>query len=348
MTDTQYSAWEKTQLEYKYLWAAGLGITILFTVIPNLMVILAVLKDPNRNLRRTPSNLLIASQALADLFVGAITEPLCIWYFMTFKSHVILIIEISSSLFMVASIIHVLALSYDRYVAVVTPLQYTSRITVRRTYVISGLIWLYSAFYTVYRTLFRVFYNKYHAVAIVTGLNTVFPAFIAVVIYFCLFHVIRKYKKSSHNLDSSGRATMQAYQRQRKMTVVLVAAFFLFLFCLTPWFVFYQVIDACPDCEDNKALEMYLFVGFFYLFMFKSLLNPFLYAWRLSKFRKAIQLMSPCCYRCSNRRVSTSSTSASFRDRGGNSFRRSMHSDPASGKHCVHNLLRDNSNHIVG
>ncbi|KXJ15871.1 hypothetical protein AC249_AIPGENE17771 [Exaiptasia diaphana] len=52
---------------------------------------------------------------------------------------------------------------------------------------------------------------------------------------------------------------MLAYQRQRKMTVVLVAAFFLFLFCLTPWFVFYQVIDACPNCEDNKALEMYLF-----------------------------------------------------------------------------------------
>lgn len=323
----QYKSWRETQLEYKHLWAIGLGLTAIFTTIPNFMVILAVVKDPYRNLRRTPSNLLIASQALADMLVGTVQEPLCIWWFTTFNSYAILSVEIASSIFTVSSIVHVLALSYDRYVAVVTPLQYTSRITVRRTYISSALIWLYSAFYTAYRSLFMEYYNKHHIVAILTGLNTVFPAFICLLIYMCLFHVIRKYKKRSKNLDASGRATMQAYQRQRKMTVVLVAAFLLFVFCLTPWFVLYQFIDACPDCEYNKALEMYLFCAFYYIFMLKSLLNPFLYAWRLSKFRRAISRIMPCCCRCATRRVSTGSSTASSQNRGRFSLRRSVEAE---------------------
>ena len=325
-SQVQYKTWQQTQLEYySYLWGIGLAVTAVLTVIPNFMVMLAVFKDPHRNLRCYPSNLLIASQALADLFVGAIQEPLCIWWFVTFHNGAIRVIEIVSSVFMVSSILHVLVLSYDRYVAVVTPLQYTSRMTIHRTYISSALIWGYSVVYTAYRSILREFYNKQHIVAIVTGLNTVFPAFLGLVLYVCLFHVIRKYKQSSHNLDASGRATIQAYQRQRKMTIVLVAAFLLFLFCLTPWFVFYQVIDACPDCEHNKDLEMYLFCAFYYLFMFKSLLNPFLYAWRLSKFRKAIQQITRCC--CVEQRVSTGSSSTS-QHRGRPTFRRSVKVGP--------------------
>lgn len=323
-SQTQYTMWKQTQLKYSHLWALGLGITSLLTIIANLMVILAVVKDPQRTLRRIPSNLLIASQSLADLLVGAVLEPLCIWWFMTFHQYAITTIEISSSIFIVSSIIHVLALSYDRHVAVVTPLLYASRITTRRTYISTVFIWLYSTFYTCCRTLLTMYYNKHHVVAIITGLNTVLPAFAALVIYVCLFLVIKKYKKQSESLDSSGRATMQAYQRQRKMTVVLVAACLLFVICLTPWFVFYQFIDACPECEHNKAIEMYLFCAFYYLFMFKSLLNPFLYAWRLSKFRRAISHIIPCCCRCAARRVSATSSTASSHYRGKFSVKRSV------------------------
>ena len=317
----QYRSWKDQQLQYSHLWTIGLGITAMFTVVPNFLVIYAVMKDPNRNLRNSPSNLLIASQSMADLCVGAVQEMVCIWWFRTFDPTAIRVIEMCSSVFMVASILHVLALGYDRYVAVVTPLHYTARMTVKRTYISSAVVWGYSLFYMAIRTVLQDVFGQKRAVNILTGLNTVFPSFLGVIIYVMLYHFIRKYKKRAHKLDASGRAVMQAYIRHRKMTCVLMAAFLLFLFCLTPWFVFYQVIDACPNCEHNKDVEMYLFVAFFYIFMFKSLLNPFLYAWRLTKYRNAISRLVPCCG--IPRRIASASEGSSA-NRGIQSFRRSV------------------------
>lgn len=293
--ETQYNSWTEKQLHNSHLWTIGLVITAVLTVVPNFLVIYAVIKDPNRNLRNSPSNLLIASQSMADFFVGAVQEMVCIWWFWTFDPNAVRVIEMTSSVFMVASILHVLALGYDRYVAVVTPLQYTARMTIKRTYISSAVIWTYSLLYMAIRTILQDVFRQKRAVTILTGLNTVFPAFVGVIIYVMLYHFMRKYRNRAHKLDASGRAVMQAYMRHKKMTYVLTVAFLLFLFCLTPWFVFYQVIDSCPNCEHNKDVEMYLFVAFFYLFMFKSLLNPFLYAWRLSKYRNAISRIVPCC-----------------------------------------------------
>ncbi|KAJ7352767.1 hypothetical protein OS493_034118 [Desmophyllum pertusum] len=55
-----------------------LAILFMIATVPgNLMVILAVLFDPNKNLR-SPFTLLVANLAVTDLIVGALVEPLSI------------------------------------------------------------------------------------------------------------------------------------------------------------------------------------------------------------------------------------------------------------------------------
>lgn len=291
--DPLSTPWKEANFDLKYFWAVFVALTAIATFFANAFVVLAVWKDPNRNLQRAPSNLLIASQAVADFFVGLVQEPLCAWWILTFSSKAVHSIEAVSSLFLVSSLLHVVALSFDRYIAVAKPLQYSASVTKKRVFVWILIIWLSSSIYMSYRTVLRELNYSIVLINVISGVHTVLPSISSVVFYFRLYCVVKRHRKSAaaSNLDESGRLVMNAYRRERNMTKAMLVSLCLFLFCLTPWFVFYQVIGACPTCEDHKSYEMYLFAIFYYIFTMKSLLNPFLYAWRLSKFRVVFKSM---------------------------------------------------------
>lgn len=291
--DPLSTPWKEANFDLKYFWAVLVVLTATATSFANALVVLAVWRDPNRNLQRVPSNLLIASQAVADFFVGLVQEPLCAWWILTFSSRAVHSIEAVSSLFLVSSLFHVVALSFDRYTAVAKPLQYSATVTKKRVFFWIMIIWPYSSIYMSYRTVLRELNYSIVLINVISGAHTVLPSISSVVFYFRLYCVLRRHRKSaaSSNLDESGRLVMNAYRRERNMTKAMLVALCLFLFCLTPWFVFYQVIGACPTCEDHKSYEMYLFAIFYYIFTMKSLLNPFLYAWRFSKFRVVFKSM---------------------------------------------------------
>ena len=291
--DPLTTSWKEGNFDLMYFWAVFVVLTAIATFFANALVVLAVWKDPNRNLQRVPSNLLIASQAVADFFVGLVQEPLCAWWILTFSSKAVHSIEAVSSLFLVSSLFHVVALSFDRYIAVAKPLQYSATVTKKRVFVWILIIWLSSSIYMSYRTVLRELNYSIVLINVISGVYTVLPSISSVVFYLRLYCIVRRHRKSaaSSNLDESGSLVINAYRRERNMTKAMLVALCLFLFCLTPWFVFYQVIGACPTCEDHKSYEMYLFAIFYYIFTMKSLLNPFLYAWRLSKFRAAFKSM---------------------------------------------------------
>ena len=289
--DQMNQPWKEANFDLKYFWAVFVVITALATSLANALVVVAVWKDPNRNLQRTPSNFLISSQAVADFFVGLVLNPLCSWWILTFSSTAVHVIEAVSSFFLVASIFHVVALSFDRYIAVGQPLHHNSIITKKKVLVWCLIIWSYSAIYMAYRTVLREFNRSIVIINIISGIHTVLPSFVSVFLYFRLYHALRKYRKKASDLDNSGQIVMNAYRRERNMTKAMMVVLGLFLLCVTPWFVLYQVIGACPTCNDHKTVEMYLFAIFYYIFLLKSLLNPFLYAWRLPKFRLVFKTM---------------------------------------------------------
>ena len=277
--------WKEANFDLKYFWAAFVALTALATTFTNALVLLAVWKDPNKNLQRSPSNLLIASQALADFFVGLVQDPLCAWWILTFSSVAVHTIEAVSSLFLVSSVLHAVALSFDRYVAVARPLQYNVTITKRRVFFWILIIWISSIVYLSYRTILRELDFSIVLINIISGVHTVLPSGISVMFYIRLYCMVKNLRKGASSLDESGKMVINAYQRERNMTKATLVALCLFLFCLTPWFVFYQVIGACPTCEEHEPYQLYLFAIFYYIFTMKSLLNPFLYAWRLPKYK---------------------------------------------------------------
>lgn len=289
--DSTARPWKEANFDLKYFWAVFVALTALATTFANALVLLAVWKDPNKNLQRSPSNLLIASQAMADFFVGLVQEPLCAWWILTFSSIAVHAIEAVSSLFLVSSVLHAVALSFDRYVAVARPLQHNVTITKRRVFLWILVIWISSIVYMSYRTILRELNYSITLINIISGAHTVLPSVISVLFYIRLYCMLKNLRKGARDLDESGKMVINAYQRERNMTKAMVVALCLFLFCLTPWFVFYQVIGACPTCEEHESYQMYLFAIFYYIFTMKSLLNPFLYAWRLPKYKAVFKTL---------------------------------------------------------
>ena len=100
-----------------------------FGTIGNLMVCMAVVK--NARLRRS-SNYLLFSLAIADLIVTMVCEPLVVGilgkmvFFNDCAANLDLPYKILSRLSCSASVVHMAAISVDRFIAVVYPLRYKS------------------------------------------------------------------------------------------------------------------------------------------------------------------------------------------------------------------------------
>ena len=123
-----------------------IGFVSIFTVAGNIMVILAVVIF--RKLRKIP-NLLIVSLASADLIMGGIVLPLGChyvvgskWLLGTFACNLWTSIDVLS---VTASICTLCAISLDRFVAIVTPFEYSTRMTKHRARMIIVSIWIISA-----------------------------------------------------------------------------------------------------------------------------------------------------------------------------------------------------------
>ncbi|XP_063086026.1 alpha-2B adrenergic receptor isoform X2 [Cavia porcellus] len=126
--------------------AAVITFLILFTIFGNALVILAVLTS--RSLR-APQNLFLVSLAAADILVATLIIPFSLanellgyWYFWRTWCEVYLALDV---LFCTSSIVHLCAISLDRYWAVSRALEYNSKRTPRRIKCIILTVWLIAA-----------------------------------------------------------------------------------------------------------------------------------------------------------------------------------------------------------
>lgn len=126
--------------------ASVITFLILFTIFGNALVILAVLTS--RSLR-APQNLFLVSLAAADILVATLIIPFSLanellgyWYFWRTWCEVYLALDV---LFCTSSIVHLCAISLDRYWAVSRALEYNSKRTPRRIKCTILTVWLIAA-----------------------------------------------------------------------------------------------------------------------------------------------------------------------------------------------------------
>ena len=294
-------------------------------VFGNLLVILAVIKFERL---RAITNYFIVSLAFADLLVAILVMPFNAsieisgkWIFGRVMCD---IYNSNDVLFSTASILHICCISMDRYIAIIHPLQYESKMTGFRVAIMLSVTWvssilisyipIHSQLYTTEDTLnimeeqpsdclFVV--NRIYAV-VSSSVSFWIPCTIMVFVYIKIFIEARKqelqikstgYYTSGHhssynhclpvtNDPTERRNERKRMKREHKAAKTLGIIMGAFVMCFLPFFSWYLITTLCGDsCPYPPILGSVLF----WLGYLNSCLNPVIYAYFNRDFRSAFR-----------------------------------------------------------
>ena len=268
-------------------------------VFGNSLVILSVLKDPLKKLRSSPSNYILLSMAIADLLIGLLLCPLNVYLGVNVFYHYdppFLPLAVGA-FFTPVSIGHVFLLTIDRFLALVTPLHYRVKVTNRRVCMATVTCWIYCilcgcAFYLLreHYIIMGTFYN----------LQIFLVLLCMIVMYAVLLCRFHSYSKSARqwNAEQSNSNRQQIFQREKNLSRAIAIVICAFLVCFMPWFIVQIIIYVCLSCQHNLSLLLLFYALTANLVHTNSGVNPFLYAWRLPKYRDTFKYFLKKRIRC--------------------------------------------------
>ena len=272
----------------------SISILLMIINIPgNLLVILAVALDPNKNLRNS-FNFLVTNLAVADLVVGLVTDPLSIHvHFKEGNNHAISTAELQAihmSYFIscTASVLSIILLACDRYIALVYPTRH--RLIMSRPVLLASiaLIWLVSiALPCIY---FEVGYIRYAFIFANTAV--VVAIIIALFTYTRLimkFHKAARPTADTANSDAPDGSPTPSFNDQKRITEMFLVILIAVLCCYVPSTILIYAMNFCESCSCD---EIHTFRDLQFVFVItNSSVNFFCYAFRSPKFRSAFKVI---------------------------------------------------------
>lgn len=259
-------------------------------VFANMLVLLAVWKDPLKKLRSSPSNFILVSMAFADLLVGLVICPVTAYWsweiFAKGVSPLDLSVIFAMNVFSVnVSFGHMFLLTVDRVLAVMIPLRYKSKVTNKRVLVASCICWIcflaFGCSFLVLRDYFAIMGAIYNVQLLVILLSMLIMNFVIVV----QFHAYSK--ERTHEYQENSRFIV--LQREKKLFKGITVIVCAFLLCYLPWFIVQMLIYLCKPCHPNLSWLMISFGFSGSLTYANSGLNPILYTWRIPKYKETLK-----------------------------------------------------------
>ncbi|XP_060901736.1 trace amine-associated receptor 1-like [Labrus mixtus] len=272
------------------------GVIIILTVCGNLLVTFSVAYFKQLH---TPTNYLILSLAMSDLLLGIIvmfpsmirTIESC-WYFGDFFCNVCM-----SSVYtlVTASIINLSFISVDRYYAVCQPLLYRSKISVNVVLIMILLCWSISVilgFGMIFLKLniLGVEDLYYNHVALSSTVSSVISFYLPGIIMLCVYlkiFLVAQTQFRSIQIAGCVIAVKKSNTSQTKATKTLAIVMGVFLCFWTPFFVC-NIIN--PFISYSIPPTFIVTLG--WLGNSNSAVNPIIYAFFYSWFRKAFKLLT--------------------------------------------------------
>ena len=261
-------------------------LTFPFTAVLNALVMLAVKMESR--LRAHKSNILLALLASTDFMVGIIFQP----------AHIALIITILldgassgvcalqafvmtvANFLIVASLIHLVLISIERYLAMKHPFAYITLVTEVRLLFASALAWLMSLIlYILVRFVDKTVFLPIH-----TTLVFLCIAFVV----FCHIAVYRETRRheqqiAAQQVTQEAREQFENNKKACKLTSIIIVVVIL---CFIPIFFARSVlVRHRSEISLETTYVFFLLAGS--ISSWNSLLNPIIYAVRIRDFRIA-------------------------------------------------------------
>nr|XP_055063167.1 trace amine-associated receptor 13c-like [Misgurnus anguillicaudatus] len=267
-----------------------------WTVFLNLLVIISISHFKKLH---TPTNMLILSLAVADLFIGLIIMPLeairlieTCWYFGHTFCKLFLIIM---GLLPFTSLSNLVLIAVDRYVAVCHPLLYPQKITMTRTIITICVSWFCSSAYNIssVTTTSQSKFTCYGECTFITTfawtiidvfLSFLLPCSIIITLYLRIFYVAHHQVKVINSLMRSGKHLTEGSVRRKsesKAALTLGIIMMVYLFCWIP----YYTLNLTPNTRMT-SVTAYIILWILYI---NSGLNPLIYAIFYPWFRTSVK-----------------------------------------------------------
>lgn len=281
------------------LTVAGFALALV-TTMGNSVLLVTIFKESRRLLEKPPS-LLITNLCVSDLVVGLIAGNLAavkaLYRYQQWPvpDQLDLVVRLVLCLTLFVRSGTIVALSCDRYFAVAHTFRYRSTITKTRYKICIALMWGVSSTLCVLQLtsipekIIIIIYAHTHASV---------PAMLLTVIFIKLFRALAKRERE---LKAVGIMNKQVWDRQKKMVITILIVLAMFYGTVLPEFIALHLLYFCKPCEQSLTFQK-LEVIFFGLLFLTSAVNPFVYAWREPKYRRAFKT----CFTCfgSIRRIS--------------------------------------------
>ncbi len=272
------------------LTVVGFALALVTTVV-NSALLITIFRE-SRQLLEKPPSLLITNLCVSDLVLGLIAgnlaaiEALYRYQQWPVPDKLDLVVRVVLCLTLFVRSGTVVALSCDRYTAVAHPYKYITTITKTRFKIYIALLWIFALILcflqlaSIPEKVIIIIYAHTHASV---------PAILLTVIYIKLFGALRKRKRE---LKAAEIMNKQSWDRLRKMVTTILIVLTMFYTTVLPEFIALHLQYFCEPCEQSltfKKLEI-IFFGFLFL---ASAVNPFVYAWREPKYRRAFKTCFP-------------------------------------------------------
>lgn len=280
------------------------GIFMAFVIVlVNSCVFILVAK--NRSLR-TPTNFFLIGLAASDLLNGLICLPLSITCNI-FQEHGVCFATIYIWMFTsFLAVSHIIAVTADRFIAIMWSLRYPLIMTKRRSYIALAFVWLSSLLASLMQLwwLRPINYDPEENVPEEERQKEIafniacFVVYLVIPVLFMAFtylmilrEVRRQIRREFHNVPAAATAmeTEQRHWRQRdgKAASIFLLMFFTHVVCWLPFFLlkFQQIFNFF-------VLPIWAEYLFGYVRFVSSMLNPCLYIFGKHDFRKAWE--TPC------------------------------------------------------
>ena len=303
--------WAPIQLSYcTCVLSAIIGFIAMFG---NINIIIAVVKNPLKKLH-TPFNYFLINLAFSDLIVGGITMPISTYnhYAESIKNKprsLVKALHVSFFISVTASLLSLVALSVDRYIAITWAIKYRQYLSWSRCVKVSIGIWLVSC--TLPLIYIKIGFINYLMVyacsAILTGLA------VMVAIYLRIYLFLRAQTRELKQILRSSSTAAEEFHLKRlvmekKVTRVFLVILFVYVFTYVPATILIFILHFCESCDCTVR---HVFRDFsFLLISFNSCVNPFICTIRLKHFRQSISSLYRKCFQ----RTQVSKRSAEVRN----------------------------------
>ena len=282
------------------------------TVLANSLLLVAIYKDPFKTFR-TPTACFLVGLAITDLVTGLVPEPMVTaCYFMLYSNHpkqarcpkmfetagIVAAITTNASYFIV------MAFTITQYIAVAFPLKFMRLISVRKTIACVAIVLLYA-------TLFEM--SRFMGVPqeilekIDLHLHSTFSLLITIIIYLLLQKAFRsQMAERSATLSTTNTLSVQLSEDRRdsspkepkqkrrpavernfvRLNLLLIV---ILLVCSQPSAILWYVFLYAGETAKKSQTLFYVRVVAENTLYLKFFLDPFVFAWRLPKYRKALK-----------------------------------------------------------